>query len=149
MIGSKKELSFELDLLPLISVLAICICFLLVTAIWELVGSVELKQATGSTPMLTDTTPILVVSLYNEKVELQLKNGRTNQLVAYPTSSPELASKVRGSLDKGIDQIKVVEKSPITNAIVLAGKSTSYQQIVSMLEMLKLKGFSQVGLSSL
>jgi len=57
----KKTLDAELNLIPFINVLAMCICFLLITAVWFQVTSVPVKQSHG-----TEGT---VTGLYELKVD--------------------------------------------------------------------------------
>ncbi len=42
-----KHLDFEINLIPCIDLLSVCICFLLLTAVWLQVGSLNVKQAIG------------------------------------------------------------------------------------------------------
>src|SRR5258708_1644931 len=49
--GGKKELNFDLDLLPIISILAVCVCFLLSMAVWIPIGTVGMQQALGEKPL--------------------------------------------------------------------------------------------------
>lgn len=141
---NKKELNFELNLLPVIAVLAVCICFLLSTAVWMMIGSVELKQASGSVGILSDRTPLVVVSLSETKVEVQLKNTMSNHLVSWNASDGSTAD----NLVRDIKGLKSRTKD-LNAAIVLSSKTVPYQKIVSTLELLKSQGFTQVGLSSL
>lgn len=53
--SQSKDLDFEVNLLPILSVLSICICFLLTTAVWTRLGSIDINQAIG------DTAPSSVV----------------------------------------------------------------------------------------
>jgi biopolymer transport protein TolR len=46
--GRKKNMNFELNLVPFIDVLSTCICFLLVTAVFVNLGSFHVSQAVGS-----------------------------------------------------------------------------------------------------
>ena len=46
--GRKKNMNFELNLVPFIDVLSTCICFLLVTAVFINLGSFHTNQAVGS-----------------------------------------------------------------------------------------------------
>lgn len=140
---NKRELNFELNLLPVIAVLAVCICFLLSTAVWIMIGSVELKQASGSVGTLTDRTPLVVVSLSDSKIEVQLKNTMSNHLVSWNADSA-----AQGKLVQDIKSLKQSTKD-LNAAIVLSSKTVPYQKIVSTLELLKSQGFTQVGLSSL
>lgn len=46
----KAGLDFQLDLIPVISLMSVCICFLLLTAVWVQIGSINVKQAVGGQP---------------------------------------------------------------------------------------------------
>ena len=55
----KKHLDFELNLIPFIDLLSTCICFLLITAVWMQIGSLNVKQAVGGQPAAeTEKKPI-------------------------------------------------------------------------------------------
>jgi len=43
----KAGLDFQIDLIPVISLMSVCICFLLMTAVWVRIGSLNVKQAVG------------------------------------------------------------------------------------------------------
>jgi biopolymer transport protein TolR len=46
--GRKKNMNFELNLIPFIDVLSVCICFLLVTAVFMNLGAFHVNQAVGT-----------------------------------------------------------------------------------------------------
>jgi biopolymer transport protein ExbD len=140
----KREPNFEINLLPVISVLAITICFLLINAVWILVGSLDLKQASGSIPQLTDRSPVLVMSIFGEKVRLQLKNARRDLLYNFDSNLSQPDSRLLAS----IKNLKTSEKG-VDTAIVLSAKAVPYQQVITAIETLRKGGFQQVGLSSL
>lgn len=139
----KKELDIELNLMPVISIMAVAICFLLSAAVWTMVGSVDLKQATGSSGLLNDRTPIVVVSLSDSALHVQVKNAGTNHRASWKNDGSEFAR-----LERDISGLKANMKN-LDSAIVLSAKTVPYQKIVSTLELLKTQGFTQVGLSSL
>ncbi len=45
-----QDLDFQLDLTPFISLLSVCICFLLLTVAWFQIGALTVKQALGGEP---------------------------------------------------------------------------------------------------
>ncbi|MBY0385641.1 biopolymer transporter ExbD, partial [bacterium] len=60
----KKHLDFEINLIPFIDLLSACICFLLLTAVWVQVGTLDVKQAVGGQPASeTPKKPTLWVSM--------------------------------------------------------------------------------------
>jgi biopolymer transport protein TolR len=46
--GRRRSLDAEVNLVPFIDLLSMCICFLLMTAVWTQLGAVQVKQANGS-----------------------------------------------------------------------------------------------------
>ena len=49
--GRRRSLDGEINLVPFIDLLSMCICFLLMTAIWIEVGSIQLHQLFGTEGM--------------------------------------------------------------------------------------------------
>ena len=45
--SSKKDLNFEINILPILDILSVLICFLLLTAVWVQVGTLDTRQAIG------------------------------------------------------------------------------------------------------
>ncbi|MBY0470511.1 biopolymer transporter ExbD [bacterium] len=46
--GGKKSLEAEVNLVPFIDLLSMCICFLLITAVWVQTSSIDVKQSHGT-----------------------------------------------------------------------------------------------------
>jgi biopolymer transport protein ExbD len=46
--GGKRDINAELNLTPFIDLLSTCVCFLLLSAVWVEVGSIEIKQSHGT-----------------------------------------------------------------------------------------------------
>lgn len=46
--GGRRSLDAEVNLVPFIDLLSMCICFLLMTAVWIQIGAVEVKQSRGT-----------------------------------------------------------------------------------------------------
>jgi biopolymer transport protein TolR len=44
----RKSLDAEINLVPFIDLLSVCICFLLMTAVWIQIGAVQVKQSHGT-----------------------------------------------------------------------------------------------------
>jgi biopolymer transport protein ExbD len=141
----KKDLDSELNLTSFIDTLSVLVIFLIVCGINPaLIGSINLKQGTGSTPILNDQTPLLVISVKADVVSYQLKNSQHNKMGSFSTSDAKLTEK----LTHTIEQMKEIDGN-LGSAIVLSEKKIAYDKIVSMLSLLKNQGIKQVGVSSL
>ena len=67
----RKSLDAEVNLVPFIDLLSMCICFLLMTAVWVEMGAVNVKQTVGT------AAPATVADAY----ELELKFSGPNQMM--------------------------------------------------------------------
>lgn len=76
--GRKKDLNFDLVLTPFIDILAMAICFLLMTAVWIQVGAVPVKQSHGTEGSAADTLDMDLKFASPTAIDLKLsKKGKT------------------------------------------------------------------------
>ncbi len=77
----KKEIEFELNLIPFIDMLSACLSFLLLTAVWSYIGSIDTHQAVGAESTNgANNPPSVVVQVENDKsFQLDLKDVKTKQ----------------------------------------------------------------------
>src|SRR5262245_9386922 len=76
--GRRKNLDAEVNLVPFIDLLSMCISFLLLTAVWISVGAVQIKQSHG-TEAAVQTKDQFEVSVRFEtasKIFVELKKGK-------------------------------------------------------------------------
>src|SRR5687767_3139696 len=80
--GRRRSLDGEMNLVPFIDLLSMCICFLLMTAIWLEVGSIQLHQLIGTDAVIDPNHPVeLQVTLQSPRI-MQVsveQNGRVMQ----------------------------------------------------------------------
>src|SRR5690349_13029328 len=69
---SKKELNFELNLMPVIDILTVCICFMLMTVVWMQVGALQAAQSMGGQPKTAAPNPASVWAHMNPRGEVVL-----------------------------------------------------------------------------
>jgi biopolymer transport protein TolR len=53
----KKDLNFDLNIMPILDILSVLITFLLLTAVWVDLSSVDMKQAVGDNSLSGATNP--------------------------------------------------------------------------------------------
>jgi len=138
-----EEMNFELNLLPVISLLAVCISFLLLTAVWVNIGTLDIKQAIGESAELAKETPTLRIEVTSKgKIVANIKN---------------LKSKIKnlqvGTSDKDFENfnafiIDVREKHPeLVTATVVPSQATKYQSLIKVFETLKTNQIKDIGVS--
>lgn len=151
MLGRKKRTeNTEIDLVAFISLLSVCICFLLLTTIWIQIGSMNVKQAIGG--QAADTTkpkPSLWV-IYGKggSIRLQFKDsprkvvrkfGRMN--IAGVEGKPDL-EKIGAQLVDIKTQLE-----GISMALIRPVEKTAFEDIISVMDVFRDKGFEDLGVT--
>lgn len=143
----KKHLDFELNLIPCIDLLSVCICFLLLTAVWLQVGSLNVKQAIGGQPAAqAEKTPELWVAIGAEgDLTLNVK-----QSAKVPGAKRSIALKgVSGqmdvaSLNKTVTELKTMEPE-LKMVLIQPQLQTEYDQIIGLMDEFKKVGLTDLG----
>jgi biopolymer transport protein ExbD len=149
--GRRKSLDAEINLVSFIDLLSMCICFLLITAVWVQIGSMQVKQSHG--------TEGAAMSAHDYEMELKFsgphalavavkRGGRAVKSVkiAEPSSEAMLSkldASVRGlatSLRKG----KTTQ--PLFSAAMLTPThGVSYGDMVSVMDVLRRNQITNLG----
>lgn len=146
---SKKSLEFDINLVPFIDLLAVCICYLLLTAVWVQIGTMNIKQAIGGTSDNSAATPALWATLNKDgKIALELKNApkvkKSKVTVnALAGGKPDLTA-----LKVEVDQMKAAVPELITGVMVPAAES-AYEDVVTVMDEFKTSGVTDVGVTAL
>lgn len=143
----KKHLDFEINLIPCIDLLSVCICFLLLTAVWLNIGSMNVKQAIGGqTTAETEKKPLLYVT-FGETGGLNLKVQESN-LVPKKYSQLSLPG-IQGQMNivdlvKTINDIKTLEPQ-LKTVLIQPLAQTSYQDLIVLMDEFKKLNLSDLG----
>ncbi|MBY0315208.1 MAG: biopolymer transporter ExbD [Bdellovibrionales bacterium] len=143
--GKSKSLDFELNLVPFIDMLSACLCFLLLTAIWTYVGTMNTQQAVGAESTAGKNPPSVVVQLDpDNSVELQLKDVKTDQRkFAIAASGGKIDWK---RVEASILSIKNAHPE-IKTSVVLTRPNVTYGHTIKMIDSLKSAKITDVGVS--
>ncbi|MEY4616452.1 MAG: putative adventurous gliding motility protein [Pseudomonadota bacterium] len=142
-----KDLDFEVNLLPVLSVLSICICFLLTTAIWSRMGYIGINQAIGDQMPSSSKNPdsVFMKVKTNGQLLLQWKSGEDSSLLSESTVQPAAGHQFNWSKAKS-EIAKLVAKSKTSTVIVMPEIGVNYGETIRALDVLK--GLSlQIGLA--
>jgi biopolymer transport protein TolR len=143
--GRRRSLDAELNLVPFIDLLSMCICFLLMTAIWVEIGSIEMKQILGTEAQaITNESIDLQVRLKADKtMDVQLeRGGRPVQALSIEpldgalrlTRLGDFVATLMGALGGQGD----------ITARVIPTNQVNYAELVSVLDVLKGFGVSNL-----
>src|SRR3954466_3769028 len=76
--GGRKSLDAEINLVPFIDLLSVCICFLLMTAVWVQLSTVQVKQSHGTEAGASGTYELDLRFGGPTSVEMVLKKNGKN-----------------------------------------------------------------------
>lgn len=139
--NSKKDLNFELNLIPIIDIMSVCICFLLMTVVWVHIGSMNASQALGGQSQ-KDAKKTPMVWVY-------LKEG--NRVVF---SFRDTAQKLKDMSVSGNQMERTLEyisqRNPeVKTAVIMPHKKSPYSEIISLMDGFKKRGINDIGVSPL
>jgi biopolymer transport protein ExbD len=148
---SKKHLDFEVNLIPFIDLLSVSICFLLITAVWLNVGSMNVKQAVGGQAQEDTKKSPLVWIRMNDKGDLDLEVQQSSLVPSAlrKIRIPQVDKKVNfEGLEKALASLKQSEPALNTGLIQPHGL-TAYEEIIDVMDRLKKTGMTDLGVSPL
>ena len=150
--NDKKELNFELDLLPVISMLSVCICFLLLTAVWTQIGSVNIEQGLGQESTRAD---IKAASMW---ITLKTGGEAVLKMMDSPTVPAHLQEKrfslqtSRGagwsSLERHAAEIKRIMPD-LKTALIMPDAGVNYGDVIRVMDRLKVLEIGEIGIAPL
>jgi biopolymer transport protein TolR len=144
---AKKELNSELNLTSFIDLLSTIVCFLLVSAVWVQVSSMDLKQSHGTEAAAPTETAELDVDFTgpgSAKVSVK-KGGRIlKQTVVKKAEIKELVESV-GLAVISFKQLPALKNSKIESVLVGTHLKVTHGEMVAMLDGLRIHGFNNIG----
>ena len=147
--SGKKELNFELELLPIISVLAVCICFLLFSTAWIPLAVIKTEQAFGEGSSRGQENPASIMAAIKDEgdLDLQIKDAKS-----LPTQFVHVILRGRNGdvnkedLNRYLDSVKK-QVPDIKVAVVMPHHSSKVDQVIQLMDQFRRKDFTDVGVS--
>jgi biopolymer transport protein TolR len=147
--GSKKAMDFELDLLPVISMMSVCICFLLLTAVWTNIGALEINQGLGQESTRSEAeqkTPSLWISARDGgEVTVQMMDSPATPKALLKKSFGLDASGMTALLNHA-NELKRYEPS-LKTALIMAEPKVNYGSVVRLMDRLKGINIAEIGIA--
>ena len=137
--GGRKSLDAEINLVPFIDLLSMCICFLLMTAVWTQLASVQVKQANGTDGAAVEKKSLDLGVKFVSATALELnikamsKSLRTLQVQGATTQE------MLASLNSQLPAIKASLKGQgeIGAVMLTPGAGVDYGTMVSIMDVLR------------
>lgn len=145
----KKQLNFEINILPILDILSVMICFLLLTAVFVQVNSLDVKQAIGDNSTSGAKNPPSIWATINadQSVEISLRDIEAKIQREYT---------IRGSrsgidwkaLENQIQNLKA-QVPELNTAIIRPEGESNYGDVIRMMDEFRKIQISDIGLSPL
>lgn len=145
----KKELNFEINILPILDILSVLICFLLLTAVWIQIGSLDTKQALGDNSISGSKNPpsLFIGVAPNGTVRFSLRDVGTK----IQTESVIASSKAGinwESLNQKIQAIRA-QLPDLKTVVIRPEAKVGYGEVIRLMDQLKQNQLTDIGLSPL
>jgi len=147
-LGQKKELDAQLNLTPFIDLLSTCVCFLLITAVWIEIGTVEVKQShgTAANEEKKETFDLDLVFRTPQEMTLNLKkNGKRVKSMKVKAETHEDA--LAQLNDTIVNKIHTFKKKTIeiATATVTPRSNVDYGNLISAMDVLRKNQIVNIG----
>lgn len=150
-LGSKKDLNADLNLTPFIDLLSTCVCFLLMTAVWIEVGSVEIKQSHGTEAAASKKISYDLDLVYKTPTQLSLNLKKNGRRVRSLKVKAETAEGFQVKLNQVISEKILTIKNKaieIATATITPRTTVSYGQLIETLDTLRKNNITNIGVLS-
>lgn len=143
--GGKRGLNVDVNLVPFIDLLSVCICFLLIAAVWLQIGTVRVKQALGEdAPTPPKEAYELSVQLTEANaVTMELKKGSKSagKVEVVGANKEELTAKLFSEVEKKVAEVgaQQSEAGPmkIESATIVPNEKVNYGSMIAVMDVLR------------
>ena len=147
----KREVNTEVDLVAFISLLSVCICFLLLTSIWIQIGSMNVKQAVGGQSVEAKPKPEMWVVM-NTKGDLSFKLRHSPRKITRSFGNSKIKS-VDGKPDFEKLEAFLVKLtgdfSSLSMALIRPAEKTPFEDIIHVMDIFRESGIEDLGVTPL
>lgn len=141
----RRSLDGEINLVPFIDLLSMCICFLLMTAIWIEVGSIQLHQLFGTEGM-DNAHPVEVEVRLNGKDNYRVQLEQQGRVVQAMDIKGDAQLDARARISQYMANLQTVllknGGDVQVSARVIPSSAVDYGEMVSVLDIIKGYGVS-------
>lgn len=147
--GDDKSLDFDINILPILDILSVLICFLLLTAVWIQIGTLDTRQAIGDNSVAGAKNPPSLWISVNPQGAVQLS---LRDLPNAKMHEEEIRASGRGvnwaALEEKLQALR--NKWPeLKTGVIRPEAQASYGDVIRIMDKLKQAQFEGVGLSPL
>jgi biopolymer transport protein TolR len=145
----KKDLNFEINILPILDILSVLICFLLLTAVWVQIGSLSTTQALGDNSLSGAKNPpsLWIGVSANGNLQFSLRDVKTKARLESQLVAQNSAVNWVG-LNQKIQSLKT-EVPELKTVVIRPEAKANYGVVIKIMDQLKQNKLTDIGLSPL
>lgn len=148
--GKRKSLNFELNLIPFIDVLSTCICFLLVTAVFINLGSINVSQAVGSQKTESKPQGSVTVSLGGRgDIRFEVKDVPSIRNTGALTTITGLNGKINYQRTEEWIKSFSARYADVKTVLIMPNPSSKYDELIQLMAQFKASQMDQIGIAPL
>ena len=147
-LGTKKELDAQLNLTPFIDLLSTCVCFLLITAVWIEIGTVEVKQSHGTEAAAEKKDSYDLDLVFKDPTQMRLNLKKNGKRVRKVDVKGENFESMLASLNTAITGKFLTNKKgliKVATATVTPRSTVDYGSLISTLDILRKNQIMNIG----
>lgn len=147
----RRSLNSELNLVSFVDLLSVCICFLLMTAVWLQVGALQVKQSFGTEGEDKPGYDLNVAFVGPTEVTVEIRSkGHVVQKASIKGESKDAFTEALGkNLDETITKLKGSQEIQVSDLIVAAmitpAPSVNYGNLVAVMDSLRKRQIINIG----
>lgn len=152
--GRRRTLDADLNLVPFIDLLSVCISFLLMTAVWLQIGTMQVKQSHGTegSDVSRDQYEMELKFVSEKQLDLVLKRkGKT--VKSYPIKGLdtkaallELDTKIKSVLPTLTQKGKFAVKDVVATGMITPKAGVDYGSMVAAMDVLRENEIKNLGI---
>ncbi len=146
--GKRRELNTELNLTSFIDLLSTCVCFLLITAVWTQINSMEVRQSHGTEASQASEQLELDLKFINaENVKITLKGDKLKkELSVENTATENFKANLSSKFSQWVNSLGQEHKLKIAAAMVHPAEGVNYARLVDALDVLRKSHITNIGI---
>lgn len=144
---AKRELNSELNLTPFIDLLSTLVCFLLISAVWLQVASMDLKQSHGTdggAPTETAAVDVVLGKPGMATVILKMGSRTLNRSEIKTASTTNLVVELQKKII-AFKHLPALKNANIESVLVAPHADVIHGDMVKVLDGFRLNGISNIG----
>jgi biopolymer transport protein TolR len=152
--SGKRSLDADINLVPFIDLLSMCICFLLMTAVWIQVGSLQVKQSHGSeaaaTPKESLEMSVRMTHANSAEVILKKSTGAVQKKVTVNGANEaefhaHMTDAVAAMIKAPNTAAGIAQTVNVASAMVKTHAEVPYSEMVAVLDVLRKNQIVNIG----